>query len=327
MGDETALVSVVVSVRGNAPAVRALLDALAGQGLTDLEVVLVDNGPRGRHRVGSVIRGDVWPFPVRVLRERRAGASRGRNRGMRAARGRYIVVTDPDIVPRPGWLAALVSAAAEEDAALVGGRVVTSYPAGTAIAMDGMTSRPLAECHGPVDWPTKRIDYGWPYWLVTANLLIDRRVLPTLGLLRTDLGRRGRLPLDCEDLEFADRAVQAGLRVVIEPAAVVDHPVGYDRTRLSWFVAQGVGHGICVARMRTSVAVQAAALRVGGTDVLCALDSLACAWGFLDRAALAVGLRELVRIAAYHIERLRLLCAGRRLLPPLPPSPHPAQHD
>ncbi|WP_214106411.1 glycosyltransferase family 2 protein [Acrocarpospora catenulata] len=310
------LVSVVVSARGNGSAVRSLLQSLTMQTLTDFDVIIVDNDARRDRTISSLVAAGNWPFAVRALREARAGVSRGRNRGMRAARGHYIAITDPDITPRPTWLQALVSAAIEEKAAIVGGRVITSYPDGMAIAMDGPTSRPLAECHGPVDWPPGRTGYGWPYWIVTANLLIDRQVLPGLGLLRADLGRRGRLPLDCEDLEFADRAVQAGLRVVIEPGAVVDHPVGYARTRLGWFLAQGIGHGVCVARMHTSVAVPAPALRADRADMLDALAALVGAWGFWDRALLAVGLRDLARIAAYHLERRRLACMGHTLLPP-----------
>ncbi len=232
------------------------------------------------------------------------------------------MLTDPDIRPREGWLEALMAAAIDEGAAVVGGKVLTYYPEGTAIPLEWPITRPLAECHGPLDWPSARTSYGWPYWIVTANMLIDRLALPTLGLLRTDLGRRGKLPLDCEDLEYADRALQAGLRVVIEPEAVVDHPVGFPQTRFAWFLTQGIGHGICVARMRTSVAVPAAALRARAADLCEAADGLIRAWGFLDSAQATASLRDIARIAAYHAERTRLLLTGRTLLPAAPSRTH-----
>lgn len=318
------LVSVVVSARGNGQSVRVLLARLAEQTLPPerIEAVIVDNDPlRRRGAVRTAVESGSWPFPVRVLHEPRPGASGGRNRGIRAARGRFVALTDPDITPRPGWLEALVSAAVAEGAAVVGGKVVTFYPDGMAVSMTWPTARPLAECHGPLDWPAQRAGYRWPYWVVAANMLLDRAALGELGLLRTDLGRRGRLPLDCEDLELADRAIQAGLRVVIEPAAIVDHPVGVARTRIGWFLAQGIGHGVCVARMRTTVGVPAAAIRAGAGDVADAFGSLIAGWGFWDSAAAVCGVRDLVRVAAYHGECARLLLIGRTLLRPAEPSP------
>lgn len=321
------LVSVVVSARGNGHRLPGLLAALAEQiPAGGLEAVVVDNDPPGRRVVADAVGRGMWPFPVRTLREVRPGASRGRNAGIGAARGRYVALTDPDIRPRPGWLQALLSAAADRGAALVGGKVVTHYPEGMAIALGWPTARPLAECHGPLDWPDEQVAYGWPYWIVTANMLVDRLVVPRLGLLRTDLGRRGRLPLDCEDLEFADRAVQAGLRVLIEPRAVVDHPVGFSQTRPGWFLAQGIGHGVCVARMRTTVGVPAGALRAGTAEVKDAAGGLIGGWGFLDGALATVALRDLARIAAYHLERARLVLAGRTLLPTTPPGATPPGH-
>ncbi|MDL4813075.1 glycosyltransferase family 2 protein [Actinomadura opuntiae] len=316
---EKPLVSVVVSVRGNANALHGLLTALAlqsfvGRVSAGLEVVVVNNSRRRRCDVRAVVAGS-WPFPVRVFHEPRPGLSRGRNRGIRAARGRYMVLTDADIRPRTGWLQALVAAAGQHDAAVVGGRAVTSYPDGTALTMGWVAARPLAECHGPLEWPERASDYGWPYWIVGANILIDRRAFVRLGLLRTDLGRRGRLPLDCEDLEFADRASQAGLRVMIEPKAVVDHPVGRAQTRPGWFLLQGACHGICVARMRTTVRVPAPAVRAGFSDIVDVLALLAAAWAFLDDVQFVVALRDAARIFTYHLERVRLVFVGRTLLP------------
>lgn len=316
---EKPLVSVVVSVRGNANALQGLLTALAQQSFVGsrsagLEVVVVDNSQRG-HCEGPALAARSWPFPVRVFHEPRPGLSRGRNRGIQASRGRYVVLTDADIRPRPGWLQALVAAAGQHDAAVVGGRTVTSYPEGTALTMGWVAARPLAECHGPLDWPEKPSDYGWPYWIVGANLLVNRHVFAQLGLLRTDLGRRGRLPPDCEDLEFADRVWQAGLRVVIEPKAVVDHPVGRAQTRPGWFVLQGACHGLCVARMRTTVRVPAPAIRAGFSDIVDVLALLAAAWAFLDDVQLVVALRDAARICTYHLERVRLVLTSRTLLP------------
>src|SRR3954469_18225814 len=132
------LVSVVVSARGNTRSVRSLLDALAQQTLAkaQLEVVVVDNDLPGPVRpIADAGRDGDWPFTVRVLYEPTPGLSAGRNRGICAARGTYIAITDPDITPEPGWLQALVTAIEEEKVFAVGGRTHVTYPGGQVTAL------------------------------------------------------------------------------------------------------------------------------------------------------------------------------------------------
>ncbi|MEU7984139.1 glycosyltransferase [Streptosporangium canum] len=309
MSERQLLVSLVTSARGNGGRLRNLLTSLTEQSFPpeQLEILLVDNDPLGRHGAVATAARGAWPFSVQVLREPRAGASRGRNRGILAARGRFVALTDPDITPAAGWLAALVDAAEQERAAVVGGRTDSLYPDGTVVPLQDSSARPLRECHGPPEWPEQRTGYDWPYWITTANMLIDRAAALQVGPFRSDLGRRGRLLLDCEDLEWVDRAVQRGLTTVIEPAAVVTHPVGRDETTTRWFLAQGICHGICVARMHSSVRVHPASIRADREAVALALECLVMGWGFLDRGAAVRGVRDLARIAAYHAERTRLL--------------------
>ncbi|MBV2366211.1 glycosyltransferase family 2 protein [Streptomonospora nanhaiensis] len=307
-------ISVVVSVRGNAHRLPTLLCGLDQQTTSaPFEVLVVDNDPPRTAPRARQHAGGGWSFPLHHLREREAGLSRGRNTGIRAARGAFIAVTDPDITPAPTWLEALVEAARSTDAACVGGRVEVTYPQGAVREM----TRGQRECHGPLDWPTATAPFGWPYWLCGCNLLLTREALAEHGLFRTDLGRRGRWKLDAEDLEIAERLSQAGRTVVITPDAVVSHPVYRRETTAGYFLANGAGHGICVARMHQSVRVVPAAIRAGAGDIADALTDFARAWGFL-RPELAVdGARELARIGAYRAERLRLrLTRARRVTPP-----------
>ncbi|MFF0249938.1 glycosyltransferase family 2 protein [Streptosporangium sandarakinum] len=305
------LVSVVVSARGNGNRLGNLLDALTRQTLDaeQFEVVIVDNDPPGPHRpvVRTVTKAD-RPYAARVLHEPTPGLSAGRNRGISAARGRYVAITDPDIVPDPGWLMALVAAAQEEQVFCVGGRSLVDYPEGSVLAL----SEPLQECHGAVRWPAQRTPAAWPYWVTGCNLLFERQTALELGLFRTDLGRKGRWMGDCEDLEFIDRALQSGLQVLIEPAAVVTHPVYLSETTGRYFIRQGAGHGVCVARMHLSVQVVPAAIRADRDAVIDAVVGLAMSWGFLDRAKAVESARDLTRIGFYHAERARLRLLRRR---------------
>lgn len=312
------LVSVVASARGNAAALQGLLAVLACQSLdpAEVEVIAVDNDPpaEGLSAAATAVAGQ-WPFPVRCVAEPRPGLSVGRNRGIREAAGRYVAITDPDIIPDQGWLAALVTAAEEEKAFAVGGRTDVTYPGGQAFPLP----RALAECHGPVEWPGRRVPLEWPWWATGCNLLLARQEAIGLGLFRTDLGRRGRWLGDCEDLELIDRARQRGLGVVLEPAARAAHPVGRRETTAWYLARQGAGHGTCVARMHQSVHVEPAAIRAGLRHGAAATADLAagCLTGDAGRAV--TGLRDLARIGSYHAERARLLVL--RPIPALSPSP------
>ncbi|PJM91963.1 glycosyltransferase [Streptomyces sp. CB01373] len=308
---DTPLVSVVVSTCGNTANVRSLLNALAAQTLPgeQMEAVVVDNDLPGPVRpVADAVRDGDWPFPVRVLYEPTPGLSAGRNRGICAARGRYIAITDPDITPEPDWLQALVNTIEEEKVFAVGGRTTVEYPGGQVVAL----TKALRECHGAVDCPEGRELAVWPYWVTGCNLLFHRQTALDIGLFRTDLGRRGRWMGDCEDLEFIDRARQAGHQTLIEPTAVVSHPVYRPETTLRYFVRQGAGHGVCVARMHLSVTVEPAAIQADRQAVHAAVINLAAGWTFLDRSRAVEAARNLARIGAYHLERGRLRLLSRR---------------
>ncbi|WP_331740637.1 glycosyltransferase (plasmid) [Streptomyces sp. NBC_00015] len=319
------LVSVVVSARGNTQHIRNLLDALAQQTLSaDLvEAVVVDNDLPGPVRpVADAVRDGNWPFAVRVLYEPTPGLSAGRNRGICAARGRYIAVTDPDITPEPAWLSTLVTAIEEEKVFAVGGRTDVAYPGGQATVL----TKALRECHGAVDWPGGRALAVWPYWVTGCNLLFNRRTALDIGLFRTDLGRRGRWMGDCEDLEFIDRARQAGHQTLIEPAARVSHPVYRPETTLRYFVRQGAGHGVCVARMHLSVTVEPAAIQAGREALHTAAVNLAAGWTFLDRSRAVEAARDFARIGAYHLERGRLRLLGCRPIALAQHTPNKESH-
>jgi len=119
-------VSVVVPFRDRRPLLRELLDGLAAQTWTDLEVVLVDDGSTdgaADEATGRVVGGR----PVTVLRREGGGAVAARQAGVAAARGRILAFTDSDCVPDPGWLAAGV-AAIEAGADVVQGHTRPARP-------------------------------------------------------------------------------------------------------------------------------------------------------------------------------------------------------
>lgn len=239
--------SVVVAVRRNPGALGGLFEALGRQeqvGVGGLEVVVVDNHPRPHPVVAVAVRaasGDGLVTVV-VVHEGRAGLSRARNRGLRQARGRIVLITDPDARPEPAWAARLVAALETTGAYCAGGRVVPRYTGAAPTEVDPE----LAKLFAPPVWPAQLEPLAGPYWLVGCNLAVRRDPLPVFC---EALGARGRHKGTCEDLEFVARAQREGLGVVVVPEAVVYRAVHPADLTVVGLLRRGFAHGASVARL------------------------------------------------------------------------------
>ncbi|MFL5894438.1 MAG: glycosyltransferase family 2 protein [Thermoleophilaceae bacterium] len=192
-------VSVVVPTRNRARRLEALLASLADQDGADAEVVVVDNASE-----------DDTPAVVAAARARaiRLAAPMGpavaRNAGWRAARGDLVVFTDDDCVAQPGWIAALAAVHARDAEAVIQGRTV---PDPREAARLGAFARSQAVT-GPGPW------------FQTCNIAYPRALLERLGGFDESFTDAAG-----EDTDLGWRAIEAGARVIFEPAALNWHAV------------------------------------------------------------------------------------------------------
>jgi GT2 family glycosyltransferase len=133
-------------------------------------------------------------------------------------------VLNPDTLPEPGALEALVERLGRGDCAAVGGPI--RLPNGLVQTYGGLWQRPLARAvslgHGrpatdPVD--PAEIEQRQNY-LSGASMLVGRALLEAVGPMREDYF------LYCEEVEWCLRAAAAGLRLGFAPDAVVVHKQG-----------------------------------------------------------------------------------------------------
>jgi glycosyltransferase involved in cell wall biosynthesis len=190
--------SVVVATRDRPGQLRGCLEALTQQ-ITDraYEVVVIDDGGEP-----PVAASDLAAFPrVRLLREAGRGPAAARNLGVREARGAFILFTDDDALPEPGWLEAAC-------------RFLDASP--SCVGVGGVTVSPpfdyLYEESVACDVPA--------YW--TCNVAYRRETLEELGAFCEAFRQSCN-----EDLDLGYRALELGdvgfapeMRVVHVPRKV-----------------------------------------------------------------------------------------------------------
>ena len=181
------------------------LDALHENDLSDVEVVVVDNGsvpPLSEH--GRAFSG------VRFLSETVKGAASARNRGVRETSARMLLFLDADCVPSKDWVATAMQLLPEDR--LVGGRID--------VFDESAPPRTGAEAFEAVMAFNQKLYVEKKGFSATANLVTTRRVFEETGDFRAGVS---------EDLDWCQRAVARGFDLTYADALVVAHP-----SRASW---------------------------------------------------------------------------------------------
>lgn len=206
--------SVVVPVYEQWHMVTQLLSALAEQRhpLDQVEVILVDNGSTKRPQLALL------PPYVTILECATPGSYAARNTGAKSARGRWLLFTDADCRPDPGWLTAIVAEVGRLDGKM-------SLLAGPVEVRSGAPSPNIFEIYDMVRGiPQAR--YVRRGYAATANLAVPTALFHQMG------GFDGQR-LSGGDAEFCRRAGAEGAQLRFLPAAIVHHPARKSWTELA----------------------------------------------------------------------------------------------
>ncbi len=115
------LVSVVlITLKGN---IKECLEYLIAQTYSNYEIIVVSDNPD--LNLSSARSLEV---PIRVISNKtRVGIGRARNMGVKEARGKIVVFTDDDAIPRINWIEKLINCFDKETIAVFG-RVIPKTP-------------------------------------------------------------------------------------------------------------------------------------------------------------------------------------------------------
>jgi GT2 family glycosyltransferase len=199
-------VSVVISTYNRSGALDSTLMALARQDLEPdrYEVLVIDDG--STDETPSALARIETPYELRTFRlDTNRGVSAGRNVGLRAARGRYVILLSDDLVVGSTFIATHVRTLERfADAWIVGGFAqledLSATPFGRYVSVleqSFQTARIAAQLEDGV----------WEMTTPTAR---------NLSLRRGDLERTGlfdeQFRTTCEDQDLAERARVLGIR-------------------------------------------------------------------------------------------------------------------
>jgi hypothetical protein len=227
-------VSIVIVTYNSARVIGACLDALAADCASGLaEVIVVDNASADESV--EVVRRN-YPWATLVAGRENLGYSKGVNLGIQRARGRYLLILNPDTVVRRGALRRLIEFVEKTpDAGIVGPKLV--FHDGTVqlscrrfytIRVLLLRRTPLGKLfknagavreHLMLDFDhasTREVD-----WVLGAAMFVRREAIDNVGMMDE------RFFLYFEDVDWCYRMKQRGLKVYYLADAVIEH--GYKR--------------------------------------------------------------------------------------------------
>jgi succinoglycan biosynthesis protein ExoM len=269
-----------------------LLHALASSSLPrpapTVDVVVVDNDPAGSARAVCESARQWLPFDLHYAVEKRRGIPQARNAALSIAIpfADFVVFTDDDVEPTPGWLAELL-------------RIQTLYRADVVAGPNPprfLDEPPAWIREGGFFAARRRVTGTLVDTAATHNVLVRCEIFERMDLLFDE-----RLALTgCTDSEFFRRVARVGYRMVWAQEALVYECVPASRATLRWLLQREyrVSNGRASPELRR-------------------LEGLTGAWVFanglkcLARGALQLGLAVALRRGAVaRVRALQRLASG-----------------
>jgi len=215
--------STVICTRNRANSLARTLQSFreaARDWTMEWELIVVDNGSTDHTAevISSFAEKVFWP--VRLVREERAGVSRSKNLGIRESAGDFIAFTDDDVLITSDWLPAILRTfQRDRSIGVVAGRTLLLDPHQFPHCI--RTSPIEAEYH----WPAE------PDFAVGNNVAVRASALNVVGKFDLLLGP-GTRAYGAEDMDMVYRILKAGYVGKYIPEAVLYHDYHFTQAEL-----------------------------------------------------------------------------------------------
>lgn len=261
-------VTVVIPVRDNASGLRRLLMSLRG-----MRVVVVDDGSHIPVDPNQFLDA---PCEITVLRhEHSKGPGAARNTGIALCDNDFVAFLDSDVVPRKGWLEALLGHFCDPAVALVAPRIVALDDGKALVARyeTVCSALDLGEREAPV------VPFSPVSYVPSAAIICRRAAVLEIGGFDESLSAG-------EDVDLCWRLVEAGFRLRYEPIALVAHE---HRTRLREWAMRRAFYGSSAAPLSVRHADKTAPLIIPLWSLLTWLLLALASWPGLLGALISAG--------------------------------------
>ena len=215
-GDTPPTLSIVIVSYQSGPTLERCLAALRAQTFQDFEILLVDNASTDGAPQAAVAADPTLRF---LEPHANLGFAAGNNLAAREARGRWLVLLNPDAYAKPDWLEALVAGTVRHPdvRCFTSLQMAADEPGLMDGAGDVMTSAGIPFRGGYRRRRPEALPEGEVFSACGAATLIDRDLFLGLG------GFDERFFCYCEDVDLGYRLRLAGEATLLLPGAVVEH--------------------------------------------------------------------------------------------------------
>lgn len=228
----------------------ACLDRLVVNVPISWELILVDNNSSDDTKEIVEQLAQECKFDIRYAFEAEQGLSAARNRGIKEAKGTYLIFIDDDIRVSPNWLQSIYTTFRQFDCEAVGGRIHVESPEKlpkwiTPDMYGFLGHQDFGAQPHPMDG-IKEFPFG-------GNMAVHRRVFDMIGDFNVNLGRKGtglkkEELFKGEETDFFHRLAAAGGKFYYHPDALVFHKILPHQLKPGFFLTLHNNAGILKAK-------------------------------------------------------------------------------
>ena len=215
---------------------RRTLESLCEQTISpnDYEIIVIDNNSSDKTvDVCDEIKEKHFEKKIRYFRETSQGLSFALNRGIKEAKGDFIIYIDDDETIGPKHLERLDKYLKEyEDAVLIGTQVVPIYEGEKPKWMSHFTQRLIGGYFNAGN-SVKKLDKG--NYPGTGHTIIKRGLYDQFGFYNTELGRTGYSLMGAEDKDMIFRLISNNIECYYFPDIPIYHHIPKEKLTDEFF--------------------------------------------------------------------------------------------
>lgn len=238
------MISVVVCTYNRELYLPKMLDSVAKQNCakSDFELILVNNkSTDNTEEICLKYKAENTSVNFNYFLETNQGLSYARNRGIKEAKGDFIVFVDDDAFLDENYIKELKSYLQTVPSNLGFGGKILPY---LECELPKWMSKYLSSLMSIIDLGNDVTLFKGSKYPIGANMGVSRTVVDKIGMFNESLGRTGTSMLGGEEKDFFFRIKEAGFPIYYFPKMLVHHVIPAKRLTVEFIKKQAEGIGV-----------------------------------------------------------------------------------